>query len=495
MTDRTPQMPEPPSPEMRLPAIPGAPYVGEPLGVPFPFFPDRGVHDCDDQLPVFSGIGRGVAGNSYKVTIDDPDTESETHLHGWTYDAVEKVWNSDWVSENINGGRLMYQYNLRPFTIPQTFTITFIYRRPGRKEWSWTTPAIPYVWTVTDEGERTDPDHIVGSGIATQFIRKTTEKSWDEDKGPWHETLVYPSETTRDDYNAPLPKEAWTSNITFGIHGDMECPNIDDMADILGIDQDIIRSIVDGVKGQILNPFGQGSDNIKDYIDDNDRRLLDDMGFPDGSLVGEGGPAAGNKWKTIKEYIDQLVGTPGQGGGTIIGGDGGDTTIMNFINYASCEVYSGSWVQPLFLKETPLNIDDITITDMHGKKMTLRRKLEEGYVAGSKDGWGVNKDGTTSIYINMFNGDSHVSNSYIVGHWTRNASSNTGYPDFRVIDFDTNNPLTFDGAFKFTYENCVAKGGDWPTVWSQNRSWNGMTVANKYMRITWQVSRPIHMNS
>lgn len=136
--------------------------------------PDRCADFCDDQLPVFSRVGRGIKGNSSKVEIAS-DSKCETKLKGMTYDEATKTWSSDWVSENINGGCLSYQYNLRPFTIPQTFTITFIYRRPGRDEWSWTTPAIPYIWQTGDDGQPTDPDHMVGSGVATLYIKKTTE--------------------------------------------------------------------------------------------------------------------------------------------------------------------------------------------------------------------------------------------------------------------------------------------------------------------------------
>jgi len=263
---------------------------------------DRGVPDCDEQMPVISHTGRGLAGNSYKVEIDDPDSESETHLHGYVYDSATKEWASDWVSENINGGKLSYQYVLRPHTIPQTFTITFIYRRPGRTEWSWTTPAIPYVWTIDDDGNRDDPDSIVGSGVATLFIKKTTEEKWTE-------KLVYPDGTTREDYNAPEAEEAWTVNLSFGIGGDVEVPNIDDLAKILGITvQDIYNIIED-------KPFtidGVDYDDLRDYIDKRDQDMLnhfhDDLGFPDKSLAADGGEKTDEKpWQTVKEYVDWQV--------------------------------------------------------------------------------------------------------------------------------------------------------------------------------------------
>ena len=218
--------------------------------------PDRQAELCDDQLPVIARVGRGIKGDGYKVVISDPDTNCETHLEGMSYDEATKLWTSEWLSEYINGGCLSYQYKLRPYANPATFTMTFIYRRPGRPEWSWTTPSIPYVWNVDDDGGRTDPDAIVGSGVATIFLRSGASN-------PWVEKLVYPDGTTREDYNAPAQGEAWTSNITFGYGGDVEVPNLDDIAKIIGVPKDTIVNILNSVPGALA-----GSDNVKDYIDD-----------------------------------------------------------------------------------------------------------------------------------------------------------------------------------------------------------------------------------
>ena len=218
--------------------------------------PDRQAELCDDQLPVIARVGRGIKGDGYKVVISDPDTNCETHLEGMSYDEATKLWTSEWLSENINGGCLSYQYKMRPYSNPATFTMTFIYRRPGRPEWSWTTPSIPYVWNVDDDGGRTDPDAIVGSGVATIFLRSGASN-------PWVEKLVYPDGTTREDYNAPAQGEAWTSNITFGYGGDVEVPNLDDIAKIIGVPKDTIVNILNSVPGALA-----GSDNVKDYIDD-----------------------------------------------------------------------------------------------------------------------------------------------------------------------------------------------------------------------------------
>lgn len=260
--------------------------------------PDRCAPESDDQLPLISRVGRGIKGDSYKVEIAS-DSNCETILEGSYLDQAAKEWHSDWLSENVNGGCLSYQYNLRPFTVPQTFTITFIYRRPGRPEWSWTTPAIPYIWTVDDSGETAPPDGIVGSGVATLFIKKTTDAGWTE-------KLVYPDGTTREDYNAPEAEEAWTVNLSFGIGGDVEVPNIDDLAKIIGITVEDIKKII---AGDSVTINGVAADDLIDYIDKQDDNHLkdaldhvhEDLGFDDGFLPGDGGETS------VKEYIDQAI--------------------------------------------------------------------------------------------------------------------------------------------------------------------------------------------
>lgn len=261
--------------------------------------PDRCAPDTDDQLPLISRVGRGLQGDSFKVEIAS-DSNCETILEGSTFDAATKEWKSEWLSENINGGCLSYQYVLRPYTIPQTFTITFIYKRPGRKEWSWTTPAIPYIWSASDTGGPEDPDHIVGSGVATLYIKKTTDVEWTE-------KLVYPEGTGPKDYNTPPAEEPWTVNLSFGIGGDVEVPNIDDLAKIIGITVEDIKKLI---AGDSITINGIDASNIIDYIDKQDDNHLNDAldhvhsdlgfnetGHPDsGAFGGE---------DTVKEYIDK----------------------------------------------------------------------------------------------------------------------------------------------------------------------------------------------
>lgn len=258
-----------------------------------PIPPDHGAGDCDDQLPLISRVGRGIAGDDARIRIAEPDSDCETHLEGGYFDNKDRTWHSEWISENINGGKLEYQYNLRPYTIPRTFTITFIYRRPGRPEWSWTSPAIPYIWTIDGDGGRPgdDPDRIVGSGVATLFLRAGDDK-------PWKEYLEYPDGTDRDDFNAPEQGDAWTSNITFGVGGDIEIPNIDDLAKIIGITVEDIENIVNG---DTIVVGGIEAGNLLDLVM---RHLHADLGFnqPDHGAEGAFGGHG-----SVKEYIDAKV--------------------------------------------------------------------------------------------------------------------------------------------------------------------------------------------
>lgn len=271
-----------------------------------PIPPDHGADDCDDQLPLISRVGRGIKGDSSRVRITDPDSCVETYLEGGHYDEGDKMWHSEWISDNINGGELKYQYNLRPYTLPRTFTITFIYTRPGRHEWSWTTPAIPYIWSTNgqDGPNHDEPDHIVGTGIATLFLR-TMHTSWKEN-------LVYPIDPDtgkpypRSYFNAPNQGQAWTSNITFGFGGDIEVPDLDDIAKIIGITKDQLIEILEG-NNVTIN--GIEANNLVKYIDKCDDRdlkhLHNDLGFGTTGRVHSNTAFGGEP--SVKAYIDKKI--------------------------------------------------------------------------------------------------------------------------------------------------------------------------------------------
>jgi len=273
---------------------------------------DCGAPECDDQLAVFSKVGRGLQGSGYKVRIKS-DSEGETYLEGLTYDPNTKEYVSEWISENINGGHLMYKYNLRPFTSPQTFTITFRYDRPERteSEWIWTTPAIPYIWDADNDG-LADVDEIVGTGVSALFLKKTTEANWNyptvhaseypQGMTPAkHDKLLYPDGWQREMFNAPIPGDPWSVNLQYGINGDIDAPNVDDIAKIIGVTVQQIRNIIAGQTGQLVGD-GFTGDNVKDYIDELCKHIHNDMGF-DHHLIGDDNDVARN---TIKKYIDGL---------------------------------------------------------------------------------------------------------------------------------------------------------------------------------------------
>ena len=276
---------------------------------------DRAAPETDDQLAVFSRVGRGMKGDSYKVVIHS-DSDMETYLKGMSYDEASGTWASEWISENINGGRLDYQYNLRPYTIPQTFTITFRYRRPNRDpwQWVWTTPAIPYIWDADNDGFG-DTDGIVGVGAATLFLKKTQD-SWITTNLPTsytisealtrQEKLLYPTGWTRELLNAPIPGDPYTVNLTYGIGGDFDAPNIEDLARILGMTVNHIRYLAANGTLPTTDPLNQG-ENLRQYIDRKDGDIMthmhNDMGFGD-HLISDDNDASN---LTIKKYIDNMV--------------------------------------------------------------------------------------------------------------------------------------------------------------------------------------------
>lgn len=274
-----------------------------------PIPPDRYADDCDDQLPLIARVGRGVKGDSGRIFVNNG--RIDTHLVGGHIDNANGELHTDWISDNINGGELRYQYNLNPFSIPRTFTITFIYTRghegdENYADWSWTSPAIPYIWRVTDEdgNEHEQPDHVVGSGVATLFV-KTVHESWDISE---HERLHYPIDPTtdepfdRDYFNAPEPENPWSATITFGHGGDIDVPDFDDIAKIIGITKEDIYNILED-NSVTIN--GIEADDLIDYIDKCDDNVLShihtDLGFCNPEH-GDTGAFGGQD--TVKAYID-----------------------------------------------------------------------------------------------------------------------------------------------------------------------------------------------
>lgn len=293
-------------------------YPGRAFGPWWVPWYERAVPQTDDQLPLISHVGRGIQGNGFRIDVDSKGP-GEIYLIGKNYDPATKTWTDDWTSPNISGGSMLYQYNLRDWTDPKTFTITFKYRHPGWDDgWVWTTPAIPYTSDGSEGGTDLTPRNRFGS----LFLKKTTEDWLTEDLPTSHtiaeadgrqEKLLYPDGWDRDDFNAPLPGEDWTINIEYGIGGDIDVPNTDNLAKILGLTPENLEDIVGDVPN-VIQGDGIDGDNVKDYIDDLNDHIHRDMGFAD-RLVGDDGtqtyvpkhgPNQGQALQTptIKQYID-----------------------------------------------------------------------------------------------------------------------------------------------------------------------------------------------
>ena len=309
--------------------------------------------ECDDQLAVFSGMGRGLRGDGYRVVIKS-DVEAETYLEGLLYDAATNTYSSEWISENINGGQLMYQYNLRPYTNPQTFTITFRYKRPNRSasEWVWTTPAIPYIWDADDDG-LADVDGIVGTGVATLFLKKTTDPSWlmvnlptshtEAEATTRQEKLLYPDDWTREMFNAPVPGDPWTVNLQYGIGGDIDAPNIEDLAKIIGVNVDFLRDLVEDRDlpgpGDTFGTKENGDPmNTKEYIDKQNEHIHQDMGFGGAgtgstNFPSDGGSSSSGAWSHPIQVTSGTTGGTTQSTATSVKGyiDEGDQILRDRI--------------------------------------------------------------------------------------------------------------------------------------------------------------------
>ena len=216
--------------------------------------------DCDDQLPVISRVGRGLKGDSYRISpiVNDDD---EFILQGYWIDSNtgEPVIDDSWISENLSAGKFQMAYNLRPWTKPATFTITFWNQRPGADgpsegDWTWTTPAIPYIWD--DQGQ----EGIANTGVASIFIKKLGD-AWADPMPTIHsesetpgnqEKLLYPSDTPRTYFHAPDHGDPWTVNLLYGMGvdgnghplADIEAPSATDLEKILGIPKSALDDMV-----------------------------------------------------------------------------------------------------------------------------------------------------------------------------------------------------------------------------------------------------------
>lgn len=306
---------------------------------------DHCVPDCDDQLPIISRVGRGLKGDDVTAQLV---TDEDGHIHLEIYQTDNASGETTKIYDAIvDGGKLRYYYNLEPFNDPATFTITWVYDNADpEKSWSWTTPAIPYIWTA-DQAGGLQPDDVVGSGVGSIFIRKTSE-SWELPPATPHseaeandlqEKLIYPTGWDRDEFNAPNPTDPWSVNLSYGVGGDIDAPNIDDISKIIGVSPDYIRDIVDQKDiPQTGTDFGTDPSgdpyNVKEYIDLLDEHIHEDMGFGD-ILINDGdNDTQTPKRNTIKKWFDWLLGKLGFGDtfNTCVDGQGNPITVKQYID-------------------------------------------------------------------------------------------------------------------------------------------------------------------
>lgn len=279
---------------------------------------DYGAPECDDQLAVFSKTGRGLPGNGYKVGIKNTGS-GETYLEGYRYDPNTKEYVSEWLSGNVNGGIINYQYHLRSHTNPPTFTITFKYSKPStpEAEWCWTTPAIPYVvLDEEEEDEESAPSPITLSEVTAFFLKKTTEENWNipsvteseyannEMTPQKHDKVIYKDGFTREDLNAPDPGKAGSVSLQYGINGDIDTPNMDEWESILGLTDASIAGLANGTEA--LNWSFNSSEtpvtalNLRDYIDGIAGKLRDKIN----SLEQYGSAAVEALYPVGATYVD-----------------------------------------------------------------------------------------------------------------------------------------------------------------------------------------------
>lgn len=242
----------------------------------------RCAPECDDQLAVFSGVGRGLRGDGYRIDVIDKD-EDETYLQGKIYDAATNTWIDDWLSDNINGGYLTAYITTNETTDPPTFTLTFTYSRPADGDdddpikWTQTTPAIPYVIDPAPDGTVNFMDLAKILGL--------TERNLQDILGDVPDVIV----------------------------GD-------------GFTGDNIKDYIDN------KPTGMLEEDVEEALDDLSDHIHEDMGFGT-VLVNDGDTDTKNpKRNTIKKWFDWLIGQLGFGDDVDEFGGGVITNLKQYID-------------------------------------------------------------------------------------------------------------------------------------------------------------------
>lgn len=284
----------------------------------------RCAPECDDQLAVFSTVGRGLRGDSYKIELRYNEN-GEMYLEGMQHDAATNTWTTDWISGVIDGGRLTYEYNLNEHSNPQTFTITFRYTYTGHpeREWTWTTPAIPYfsqpledivdlsqlakILGLTEEDLQDILDDeqgvIIGDGFTGDNIKDYIDN---KPTGISQEDAEDIAETA-----ATAAAAAAASDLSDHIHEDMGFGTLlinDGDTDTKNPKRNTIKKWLDWIISQLgfgtdINNFDStGATTIKQYIKNLRDYIATQLGFGDNiNQFGDTGAT------TIKEYIQALI--------------------------------------------------------------------------------------------------------------------------------------------------------------------------------------------
>lgn len=288
----------------------------------------RCADECDDQLAVFSTVGRGLRGDSYKVELKTTE-DGHQYLEGMIYDAATNTWSTDWVSNTIDGGKLTYTITKNFANNPPTFTITFHYTNPSHPEddWTETTPAIPYI----PEEPRDVPD----IDQLAKILGLTPEQLYDilADEQDVIEGEGFTGDNIKN----------YVDNLAEHIHEDMGFGDIlinDGDADTQNPKRNTIKKWIDWILTQIpdVSTLQQSITNLQNDITDlnNDLGDLDthiheDMGF--GTILVNDGDSDTQtpKRNTIKKWIDWLIGKLGFGDLINNFGNTGATTIKEYI--------------------------------------------------------------------------------------------------------------------------------------------------------------------
>lgn len=231
----------------------------------FPMF-DRAV-PSEDQLPLFSRVGRGPKGDAFEVLLRK-DADGSEHLEGVSTNHLTGESVTEWVSQPIGAGTLSHQYTLSPET--GTFVLSLSYNDPTpERSWNWTSPAIPYAT------EEIDGSSVVR--VRSVFTGKLGNKL--------EEVLNYPEE-----YNGehPVASDDWVAQLTVGLKAtfttdgedqeivtikpDATIPaaNADDLSQILGFPADTtIIPAASGLSSQSdpkFNFWGVQGKTLADWV-------------------------------------------------------------------------------------------------------------------------------------------------------------------------------------------------------------------------------------